>query len=104
MKISFLRQRLLDSSIFVKILLVIISTAVLVNIVVSLYFRAVMSVPMDSIYKLLGTGAELIFKEMKTVGDMSAAQKVGDDFGMMVRYQGKMVVGPRQRTFPFLTK
>lgn len=93
-----LKQRFLDRSIFLKILSVIILSAIIVNVVVTIFFNILIFTPVKGINQFVFKCANYILDDLETSFDTEKAQAIAEDFGLDYRheFEGKVTASSNQ--------
>ncbi len=94
MKQLHIKQRYLDCPIFLKILSVIILSALIVNIVVTIFFNALVFSPVKSVNKFVFKCANYIMDDLEASFSVDKGPSIAEGFGLEYRheYKGKEVI------------
>ena len=84
-----IRDWLGNRSVFFKLLMIIILTAVTVNLAVGLFFRHVVSNPNEYLNKLLQANVKSILATLGDPPSLESARQIREDLGILIRYQGR---------------
>ncbi|MBU3915012.1 HAMP domain-containing histidine kinase [bacterium] len=96
-----IKKRFLDASIFFKMLLIVGFSALLINIVISVFYNIVSSVPLENMNRLLGKTVDYWMNVSNQSLDLASAEQIDQHFGVMIRYERKDTGWSTNEAMPF---
>ncbi|MBU2515485.1 HAMP domain-containing histidine kinase [bacterium] len=82
-----IKQKYLDSSIFLKILSVIILSALIVNIVVTIFFNVLIFTPVKSVNQFVFKCANYVMDDLESSMSTEKGSAIAADFGLEYRHE-----------------